>query len=219
MSKPNKQEAIQNLKQMIERKTAEEPLEKVFSKFCKRTGVSMETCNEYYRILVETGEMRALEQMNFPERVYTKDEVKKARELIEKGYMHDLKAEGSPEFVAKVDEALKLIKAAGYYNFLRTYIRVIREIEGLSQLREEEAAIWFHVKALDDPIDDAGFMIQKAQQMKDFVEGRLYYETAEIRAVNKRIEFIEALRDKTDDPDLKKRCEKNIKRWKEQPFP
>jgi hypothetical protein len=219
MSKPTKKEAIQNLKQMIERKPAEEPMEKVFVKFCARTGVSMETCKEYYRILVETGEMRAREQMGFPERVYTKEEVKKARELIENGYKHDLKTKGSPEFVAKVEEVLKLIKTAGYYEFLRTYIRVIREIEGLSQLREQEAAIWFNVKALDDPVDDAGFMIQKTQQMKDFIEGRLYYETAEIRAVNKRIEFLEALRDKTDDHDIKSKCEQQIKRWKEQPFP
>ena len=157
--------------------------------------------------------------MEFPERVYTKDEVKLAKELIEKGYKHELKAKGSPEFVAKVEQALQLIKTAGYYEFLRTYIRVIREIEGLSQLREQEAAIWFHVKALDDPIDDAGFIIQKAQQMKDFIEGRLYYETAEIKAVNKRMEFVETLRDKTDDPDIKKRCTENLKKWNEQPFP
>jgi len=157
--------------------------------------------------------------LDFPERVYTKDEVKQARSFIEKGYKHDLMADGSPDFVAKVEEALELIKTAGYYDFLRTYIRVIREITGLSQLREQEAAIWFHVKALDDPVDDAGFIIQKAQQMKDFIEGRLYYETAEIRAVNKRIKFIETLRDKTDDPALKRRCEENLKKWKEQPFP
>ena len=157
--------------------------------------------------------------MDFPERVYTKAEVKKARELIENGYKHELKAEGSENFVAKVNEALELIKTAGYYEFLRTYIRVIREIEGLSQLREQEAAIWFHVKALDDPVDDAGFIVQKTQQMKDFIDGRLYYETAEIRAVNKRMEFLEALRDKTDDPDIKSRCEEQLKRWQEQPFP
>ena len=157
--------------------------------------------------------------MDFPERVYTKEEVKKARTLIQKGYKHDLKAKGSPEFVAKVEEALKLIRTAGYYEFLRTYIRVIREIEGLSQLREQEAAIWFHVKALDDPVDDAGFMIQKTQQMKDFIDGKLYYETGEIRAVNKRMEFIENLKDKADDPALKKKCEENLKRWKEEPFP
>lgn len=157
--------------------------------------------------------------MDFPERVYTKDEVKQARELIEKGYKHELKIKGKPEFVTKVENALELIKTAGYYDFLRTYIRVIREIQGLSQLREEEAAIWFHVKALDDPIDDAGFIIQKAQQMKDFIEGRLYYETAEIRAINKRLEFVKTLKNKTVNSDIKKRCTENLKRWTEQPFP
>ena len=157
--------------------------------------------------------------MAFPERVYTTEEVKKARSLIEKGYKHELKAKGSPDFVAKVEEALQMIKTAGYYDFLRTYIRIIREITGLSQLREQEAAIWFHVKALDDPVDDAGFIIQKTQQMKDFIEGRLYYETAEIRAVNKRLEFLETLRNKTDDPAIKSKCKEQLKRWKEQPFP
>ncbi len=157
--------------------------------------------------------------MDFPERVYTKDEVKKAKELIEQGYKHDLEAKGSPEFVARVNKALKLIEAAGYCDFVQTYIRTIREITGLSQLREEEAAIWFNVKALDDPIEDAGFIIQKTQQMKEFIEGKLYYETAEIKAVNKRLEFVKNLRDKADDPAIKKKCEENLKRWKEQPFP
>ena len=157
--------------------------------------------------------------MDFPERVYTVEEVKKARSLIENGYKHNLKVDGTPEFVGKVEKALDLIKTAGYYNFLRTYIRTIREIDGLSQLREQEVAIWFNVKALNDPIDDAGFIIQKTQQMKDFIEGKLYYETAEVKAVNKRLEFIEALKDKTNDPDMEKRCEENLKKWREQPFP
>ena len=159
------------------------------------------------------------EKLEFPERVYTVEEVRKARALIEKGYKHDLRVDGSSDFVSRVEEALEMIKSAGYYDFLRTYIRIIREIDGLSQLREQEVAIWFHVKALDDPIDDAGFIIQKTQQMKDFIEGRLYYETGEVRAVNKRIEFVEALRDKTNDPAIKKKCEENLKKWQEQPFP
>lgn len=157
--------------------------------------------------------------LDFPERVYTVEEVKKARTFIENGHKHDLKIDGSPEFVSKVEKALDLIKTAGYYDFLQTYIRTIREINGLSQLREQEVAIWFNVKALDDPIDDAGFIIQKTQQMKDFIEGNLYYETAEVKAVNKRLDFIEVLRDKTNDPDIKKRCNENLRKWKEQPFP
>lgn len=157
--------------------------------------------------------------MEFPERVYTKTEVQQAKEAIENGYKHNLTTKGTPEFTQKVEKALTLIKTAGYYDFLRTYIRTIKEIEGLSQLREQEAAIWFNIKALNDSIDDAGFIIQKAQQMKDFIEGRLYYETAEIKAVNKRKEFIEALKQKTDDPDIKKRCTENLKQWNEEPFP
>ena len=157
--------------------------------------------------------------MDFPERVYTKDEVKQAKEAIDNGYKHNLQTKRSPEFATKVQKALDLIKTAGYYEFLRTYIRTIKEIEGLSQLREQEAAIWYNIKALDDPIDDAGFIIQKTQQMKDFVDGRLYYETGEIKAVNKRLEFIETLKNKTDDPEIKRRCEENLKRWNEEPFP
>ena len=51
----------------------------------------------------------------FPKRVYTKDEVKKAREAIESGYIHRLKITGSKEFKEKVREALKLIKTTKQY--------------------------------------------------------------------------------------------------------
>ena len=157
--------------------------------------------------------------MDFPKRIYTKEEVKKARELIEKGYKHEIQIDGSTDFITKVGKALDLIATAGYCDFVQTYIRTIKEISGLSQLREEDAAIWFHLKALDDPVDDSGFIIQKTQQMKDFIEGRLYYETAEIRAVNKRIEFVKKLQEQTKDQEIKKKCEENIKKWKEQPLP
>ncbi len=156
--------------------------------------------------------------MRFPERVYTTEEVKKALELIRKGYKHNLEVNGSPDFRSKTEEALELIKTAEYYDFLRTYIRQIREIDGLSQLREAEAAIWANKYAVADPIEAAGFIIQKAQQMKDFIEGRLYYETAEVRAVKKRIEFLETLRDRSKDQAVKKECEENLKRWTEPTF-
>ena len=159
-------------------------------------------------------------KLDFPERVYTREEVMQARSLIKKGYKHDLKVDGTPDFVGKVEKALSLIEIAGYCDFLRTYIRTIRELtDGLSQLRQEEVAIWFNVKALGDIIDDAGFIIQKTQQMKDFIEGKPYYETAEVKAVNKRLEFVEALKDKSNDRDIKKRCKENLKKWNEQPFP
>ena len=157
--------------------------------------------------------------MKFPERVYTVKEVKKARELIAKGYKHRLKVVGSPDFRSKAKEALKLIRTAKYYDFLRTYIRQIREIDGLSQLREAEAAIWANKYAVADPIEAAGFIIQKAQQMKDFIEGKLYYDKGEIKAVEKRIEFLETLRDRSKNQAVKKKCEENLKRWAELMFP
>ena len=156
--------------------------------------------------------------MRFPERVYTAEEVKKAMELIGKGYKHNQEVNGSPDFRNKAEKALELIKTAEHYNFLRTYIRQIREIDGLSQLREAEVTIWANKYAVADPIEAAGFIIQKAQQMKDFIEGRLYYETAEVRAVKKRIEFLETLRDRSKDQAVKKECEENLKRWTEPTF-
>ncbi len=75
---------------------------------------------------------------DFPERVYTADEVKAAKESIDQGYKHDLTVEGSPDFKEKVNSALDLIKTAGYFEFLRAHIRKIIEIDGITQLRETE---------------------------------------------------------------------------------
>ena len=157
--------------------------------------------------------------MGFPERVYTVEEVKKARALLAKGYKHRLRVVGSQDFKRKVKKALKLIKVAKYYDFLRTYIRQIREIGGLSQLREAEVAIWANEYAVAEPIEAASFIIQKAQQMKDFIEGKLYYDKGETTAVEKRIEFLETLRDTSKNQALRKKCEENLKRWTELMFP
>ena len=152
----------------------------------------------------------------FPKRVYTKDEVKKAREAIESGYIHRLKITGSKEFKEKVREALKLIKTTKQYNFLRTYIREIKEIDGLTQLREAEAAIWANNHAVKDPVDAASLFIQKAYQMKDYIEGKLYYGgEAEHRTTQKRIEFLEELKKRTRKKEVKDRCEKILKVWRE----
>jgi len=51
--------------------------------------------------------------------------VRMARDFIEKGYKHRLRLRGSEEFRQKVKEALKLIKIAGYKNFL--WNRIIEE--------------------------------------------------------------------------------------------
>ena len=109
--------------------------------------------------------------MKFPERVYTEKEVKIARELTNKGYKHVLTVEGSPNFKQKVNQALELTKTAGYYEFLRTYIRQITEIDGLTQLRETEAGIWANDFAVENPVDAASLLIQKANHMKEYLEG------------------------------------------------
>ncbi len=157
--------------------------------------------------------------MGFPERVYTTKEVKKARVSIEKGHKHNLQVTGNPDFKSKTEEALELIKTAEYFDFLRTYIRQIREIDGLSQLREAEVAIWANKYAVADPVEAAGFIVQKAQQMKDFVEGELYYDKGETKAVEKRIEFLRALKNRSKDKVVKKKCEENLKKWAELMFP
>jgi hypothetical protein len=157
--------------------------------------------------------------MAFPERVYTTEEVQKAKQLIEKGYKHRIKLKGSKEFRQKVKEALHLIKIADYLDFFRTYIRQIVEMDGFSQLRTEEVGIWANKYTLADTVDAASYFIHKAQQMKDFLEGKLYYDTGEINAIKKRIQFIETLRDKSRNQEIKQKCEELLKRWDETLFP
>jgi hypothetical protein len=157
--------------------------------------------------------------LEFPKRVYTGEEVKKAKELIEKGYRHRLRVKGSPIFRQKAKQALKLVKTAGLYEFLRTYIRRITEIDGLTQLREAEAAIWANKYAVENPIDAASLFVQKANHMKEYLEGKLYYGgEAEKRSVEKRIEFLEVLKKKSQEKEVREECERLLKFWSESVF-
>lgn len=152
----------------------------------------------------------------FPERVYTTEEVKAAKELIDHGYKHNLTIEGSEDFQKKIDQILELIKTAGYFDFLRVYIRKIMEIDGLTQLRETEATIWANKFAVENPVDAASLFIQKAYHMKEYLEGELYYGgNAEKRSVAKRIEFLQVLRDKSNNEDIKSECDRLLQMWKE----
>ena len=154
--------------------------------------------------------------MKFPEKVYTAKEVKTAKELIDKGYKHLLTVEGSANFKQKIAETLELIKTADYYEFLRTYIRQIMEIDGLTQLRETEAAIWANMFAVENPVDAASLFIQKASQMKEYLEGKLYYGgSAEKRSIEKRIEFLQVLQNKSADETVKAECARLLKMWEE----
>lgn len=154
--------------------------------------------------------------MDFPNRVYTTEEVKIAIKLISEGFKHKIVVKGSQEFKEKVNQILNLLKIAGYYDFLRTYIRQITEIDGLSQLRETEVEIWANKFAVENVVDAASLFIQKTHHMKDYLEGELYYGgNAEKRSVGKRIEFLEQLKDKTEDESIKKECERLLQMWED----
>ena len=157
--------------------------------------------------------------MEFPKRIYTVEEVKKAGELVKKGYKHRLIVKGSPEFKQKARQALKFVKTASYYNFLRTYIRSIVEIDGLTQLREAEAVIWANKYAVENPVDAASLFIQKANHMREYLEGKLYYGgAAETRSVQKRINFLKALKKKTRKKEVRDECERLLRSWSESVF-
>ncbi len=154
--------------------------------------------------------------MDFPERVYTEEEHKKAKQLVDAGYKHKLNITGDEEFVQKVNQALELTKVAEYYDFLRTYIGEIVEIDGITQLRETEVAIWANKFAVENPVDFASLLIQKAYHMKEYLEGELYYGGAsEKRTVQKRIDFLENLKAKSSDSAVKSECERLLEMWRE----
>jgi hypothetical protein len=157
--------------------------------------------------------------LEFPKRIYTGEEVKKAKELVDKGYKHRLRVNGSPIFKQKVSQALKLIKTVGYYDSLRTYIRRIVEIDGFTQLREAEAAIWANKYAVENPVDAASLFVQKSSHMKEYLEGKLYYGgEAEKRSVKKRIEFLKKLRKESREKEVKEECERLLSSWSESVF-
>ncbi|NWG11789.1 hypothetical protein HXY33_08620 [Candidatus Bathyarchaeota archaeon] len=154
--------------------------------------------------------------MEFPKRIYTGEEVERAKALVDGGYKHSLRTKGSPNFKQKVKQALQLVKTAGYYEFLRTFIRSIIEIDGLTQLREADATIWANKYAVENPIDAASLFVQKANHMKEYLEGKLYYGgEAEKRSVEKRIEFLKVLKSKTSDKKVIEECERLLKLWEE----
>jgi len=154
--------------------------------------------------------------VSFPDRVYTTKEVKNAKDLVDQGYKHNLSVEGSPEFMQKVNQALELIKTADYFDFLRTYVRKIVEVDGITQLRETEVAIWASKFAVENPVDAASLFIQKAYHMKEYLEGELYYGgNAEKRSITKRIEFLQILKDKSSDKTVKAECERLLEMWKD----
>lgn len=152
--------------------------------------------------------------MSFPEKVYTGKEVKAAKLLVDQGYKHKLMVEGKSDFTRKVKEALEYIEAAGYLDYLQTFIRSITEIDGMTQLRQTEVAIWANKFAVDNPVDAASLFIQKAYTMQEYLDGKLYYGgKAEKRSIAKRIEFLQTLKEKTSDRSVKEECDRLLGLW------
>lgn len=151
----------------------------------------------------------------FPRRIYTVKELLAARKALDAGYKHQLKVIGSSVFKANVSEILNLIRAAGYYDFLSTYIRKISEVGGLSQLREADATIWLSDIIVNNPCEAARFVIQKAEQMKGYIDGKEYYIHGERLAVERSIVFLEKLSESVADEDMRVRCRETLRQWRE----
>ena len=157
--------------------------------------------------------------MSFPVRTYTREEVQLARSLINDGFKHNLKVFGGREFRTKAKNAVRLVRIADYYDFLRAYIRSIREIDGLSQLREEEASIWTNMYLLEDSVEASSFFIQKACQMKFFLEDKVYYgHDGEKSAIDSRIDFLRSLEEKSEEMEIKEKCRQKIEMWEDSKF-
>jgi hypothetical protein len=154
--------------------------------------------------------------LDFPRRVYTEEEVRKAKALIDNGYKHRIGIRGSAAFSKKVRRALALVKTAGYYDFFRTYIRSVKQVDGLTQLRQAEATVWANEYAVENSVDAASVFVQKANSMKEYLDGELYYGgAAEKRSDERRIEFLKALKSKTREKEVAEECEKLLRMWKE----
>jgi hypothetical protein len=127
-----------------------------------------------------------------------------------------LKISGSPGFQQKVNEILDLLKTANYFDFFTSYIREIVEIDGLTQLRETEVAIWANKFAVENPVDAASLFIQKASVMKEYLEGELYYGgAAEKRSIEKRLEFLRTLKEKSKDENVRAECDRLLEMWRD----
>jgi len=130
-----------------------------------------------------------------------------------------LRVLGSPSFKEKTRKALSLVKTARHYDFLRTYIRRIVEVDGFSQLREVDVEIWANVYTVENAVEAASLLVQKAWQMKMYLEGKPHYDNiGEQDAVRKRLEFLEALAKRSTDPSVKEECEKRLRLWDESKF-
>jgi hypothetical protein len=135
---------------------------------------------------------------------------------MNRGFRHNISIEGTALFIIKVNRALALIKNAEYDDFFSACIRQIREVDGFAQLRKSDATIWANKYTVDNPVDAASVFIQKASQMKEYLEGILYFGgEAEKRSITKRIEFLETLKEKTKKNSVREECDRLLRFWRE----
>ncbi|MFQ6076395.1 MAG: hypothetical protein ACE5Z5_09730 [Candidatus Bathyarchaeia archaeon] len=154
--------------------------------------------------------------MEFPDNLSSQEERSAAKRLIEGGYRHEVEVVGRAGLKRKVVEAFEVLRLAGYYDFFRSYIRRVVEVEGLSQLREAEATLWISNVKVEEPVEAGRFFVQKAEQMRSYLEGLdTYLGVVERRTVMKSLEFLGALRDRVGDEDVRRRCGELLEEWAE----
>ncbi|HVO85954.1 MAG TPA: hypothetical protein VMT06_02400, partial [Candidatus Eisenbacteria bacterium] len=92
----------------------------------------------------------------------------------------------------------------------------IEEVDGLTQLRNADASIWTNKYAVENSVDAASMFVQKASVMKEYVELIHYYSgQAEKRSVQKRIEFLMSLKDKSREEKVIAECNRLLQFWRE----
>ena len=76
--------------------------------------------------------------------------------------------------------------------------------------------IWANKFAIENPVDGASLLVQKAYSMKEYIDGQIYYGgMAEKRSIAKRLDFLESLKNKSEDESVKTECERLLKMWEE----
>ena len=69
---------------------------------------------------------------------------------------------------------------------------------------------------MENPVDAASLFVQKAFVMKEYLEGELYYGgAAEKRSIEKRLEYLRTLKEKTKDESVRTECERLLEMWRE----
>ena len=72
---------------------------------------------------------------------------------------------------------------------------------------------------LEDSIEASSFFIQKASQMKFFLEDKVYYgHEGEKSAIDSRIDFLRSLEEKSEEMKIKERCRQKIRMWEDSKF-